>query len=380
MRIFLISWEFPGYNTKQGTALCKRPGDFARLLGEHVSEVIVVTRNHFNVKVEYPERNIILIPGKSLLSQKWWLIRKLSTFYHTIFFGDRSGVWGTNVANYLINHQLVRSNDTVISFFSPRGPILTGYRLRCKLDIKWVVDFQDNYNIGQKYKWLGKWWMRKMLRKADLCVHVSPEWANSDGSALDISFEVIRHALPNLQKIRRDEITEEFTFIYYGGYNSDHQYHEFFFEYLKENPHVKFAYAGFEKVNEIFKTKINNKQYTYLGWLSSQELHNQLTKVKTVVVFGYTLATRLVVPSKLYELIAMKMPVLIVGSDSGGIYNLEKEFNFHFPKVLNSSDLDEILSTNKESKQQDYLEFEPLSQNAFANNYMNLLNQGNSFV
>ncbi|MEQ8925269.1 MAG: hypothetical protein RLO81_05610 [Fulvivirga sp.] len=300
------------------------------------------------------------------------MIRKLFTLYYALFFGDISGLWGKNVAEYLLGSRIVKKGDSVISFFTPRGPIFAGYLIKNKIKCDWIVDFQDNHDIGQKYKFLSRYWMKRVLKNADKCVHVSPEWAEKDGEKLGKSFMVIRHALPKKEHIVSLFGEEEFTFFYYGGFNVDYQYHEFFFKYLNDNPETKFAYAGFEQVDQIFSSKLNSDQYIYLGWLSSYELFDQLSRAKFVVVFGFTLASRSVVPSKLYELIALKIPIIIIGNDSGGIKDLENETSFMFSWAKNEKQLQAIVDS-PQMINQDYSAFDIYNQDSFINNYLNIL-------
>lgn len=103
-RVFLICWEFPGVNSKGGTALSKRPGYLARGLKHHGFEIIIITRNHFSDSLEIKEDTfpVHIVPGPPIASTISILfLRRLATVFYTMFLGDRSGIWGLRVYYYL---------------------------------------------------------------------------------------------------------------------------------------------------------------------------------------------------------------------------------------------------------------------------------------
>lgn len=378
-RLFIICWEFPGFNSRQGTALSKRAGALADGFSSFHENIIVITRNHFTSEYKI-ENNVHLIPGANINAySSFFILRKALTLLYSIFIGDRSGLWGYRVFKYVSGKFVFTNEDVIVSFFTPRGTVLAGYLLTKKYSCKWVVDFQDTFDEGlsEGLRPFGGFWFRKILKLASACVHVSPEWAARDGHILNKDFHTIRHSLPALSKVGKKihpVVDHEIKLLYYGSFDARYQYHSFFFNFLKTHTNYLFLYAGDEKTDAFFQDLNLGDRYFYLGWIPFNELIEVLENVDYAIVFSYTSLERMVVPSKLYEVISLEVPCIIVGRDSGGIKNLEQEFNFTFVKATNQQELESVLK-NPVDFPGNYLAFSSLSQNSFVIKYFTLIEQ-----
>lgn len=377
-RIFLIAWEFPGYNTRGGTALAKRIGSLARGLSSQ-NEVTVITRNHFANRIEFRDEGfpIYLVPGPSNNpSISFALLRKFWTFLCVLLIGDQSGLWGVKAFWFLIHKFRLNRDDIVISFYTPRGPVLCGYLVKFFYGARFVVDFQDAHSDGLStfLRPVGRFWFRGIVRSCNICVHVSPEWSKSHSIQLKKEFRTIRHALPVLPKVRsRKPNSIPLRLMYYGAFHEKNQFHPFFFDVIRRSRDLLFCYAGHESTHKFFDRMELGDKYVYKGWLDQNGLVDSLNGVDFLIIFGFKNRGRSVVPSKLYEYISLDLPILIVGDDSGGIQSLESEYNFRFNWALCEDDftLSRLLSIL--NQKQSFAIFDDLSERNFQEAYHDLL-------
>lgn len=379
-RIIMVAWEFPGYNTNAGKALSKRIGVLAEGLSQSY-EVIVISRNHFNSKIEKKGESfpVYLIPGFSNTPKiKLSIIRKIWTFFCVLLVGDQSGLWGIK-ASYFIKQNLRPSKiDRVISFYTPRGPVLCGYLINLFYGSRLILDFQDPFSDGLN-KWLlpiGRMWFRKIVKRSSLCIHVSPEWSGRHSKELGKHFYTIRHSLPNLKQvesIRRNKNMTRINLLFYGSFVIDNHFHQFFFEVIQKSKDFAFKYAGHEQCHRYFLQKGLGENYTYLGWLEEEGLSKVIDEIDFLIIFGNKRKDRLLVPSKLYEYISRGVPIVIFGEDSGGICSLEEEFNYRFNWIRNSMEFNMENLSFMLAQKPDYSAFESLSQTNFIRKYMDVI-------
>ncbi|MEZ5050572.1 MAG: glycosyltransferase [Saprospiraceae bacterium] len=375
-RIFLLSWEFPGYNTRGGTALSKRAGILYKGLTELGYNVVVITRNH-NDKDVLVNGSVYCLPGPGIHPKgRNSIIRRIETLFLSFNLGDRSGRWGLKAYRFLSEKFSLNSDDVVISFFTPRGTVLAGYLIARRYNIRWIVDFQDTFDEGLSHYLIqiGKWWFKRKISLAHKCIHVSPEWASRDGVMLNKSFVTLRHCLPKSQDIipGNNNTDDEISVFYFGSIDVNKQFHSFFFDAIQEIKKCKLYYAGDGSINEFFNSKLGNTNYQFLGWLNPKDLRVQMQQMTFVIIFSYTLSSRMVVPSKLYEVISWNLPCVIVGEDSGGIRSLEKEFGFSFVKARTAHELKEILVNPAKYGNPDYSVFASLSEENFISRYIEI--------
>jgi len=377
-RYIFLAWEFPGLNSKGGTALSKRSGVIYKGFINKGYEVIVITRNHFSASVATYDKNIYVLPGPEANStNKLAFVRKFFTLLYTLTIGDRSGWWGLKVYCFLKREIKVSSADVVISFFTPRGPVLAGNLIARNTGCKWIVDLQDTFDegLGDSLSSYGKWWFRRSIKLSNTVVHVSPEWAQRDGESLNKHICVLRHCLPpsTYRFKAKGQTSNPLKILYYGSLDKNNQHHSFFFETLRQQSDFLFYYAGQQSVSDYFAQHIESSRYRYLGWLNETQLFNALDEIDFVVIFSYTLQTRKVVPSKLFELISWNVPCLVIGEDSGGIESLQQEFTFNFPWARNAQELTLALGKTDKIAHTNYSVFNSLSAENLVNQYLKII-------
>jgi len=373
-RIVLLCWEFLGYHTRQGLALSKRPEMLYRGLKAAGYDVLVITRDHYDGFIQQ-HGDVILIPGrdtKPSVSYPW--ARKIQTLVVSARYGDRSYHWAYAALEVIKKREIIRASDLVISFFTPRGPLLLANKVHKLYGCNFIADLQDTWDEGLSplLKVVGRRWFSKMLRSASAVVQVSPEWAERDSSQLKVRIETIRHAIMEAKSILPRPLKKPLRLIYYGSLDLTNQIHNFFFQAICESDCVNFAYAGSESTDNFFSKRIPSDRYEYLGWLSPDQLTQTLERSDFAVVFGYNTPERKVVPTKCYELIAWQFPFIVVGNDSGGIASLERELSINFTHVVSKSDFFRFVADPK-SQQPGPVVFNGLSEKAMTEKYQMII-------
>jgi hypothetical protein len=279
----------------------------------------------------------LIVPIKFEHKARWnKIIGKMLTLFRLISKGDFTSNWHHSVVSEL---ELLRSLKVVclISFFTPRGPVYSG-RFICKqLTIPWIVDFQDPYYEGYS-NWLSRYfirvWTMHFIKRATHVTCVDPRWSIEISNQLKKDCLTLRHAVPDLGQIyfAKKCKSKPHKLFYSGSIDFTLQSIDIFCDVVSEvskEYDLEFGYAGNKDIHEKFKDKFkdNHVKYVYCGWLTKEDLYEQIDKSDIVVVFPWISPSRIGVPSKLYEYCSFDTPILIAGNDSGGISDLFMELN-----------------------------------------------------
>lgn len=363
--VLLIAWEYPGAHSRRGTALSRRVGQVARGLARLGWSVTVVHRLQ---REDDPARGVVArevgpggslvrrlaIPGPSAESRlpRWMApVRKLSTLWTAIAFGDRSGRWASHAVRAIAAAD-VPAPAVVLAFFTPRGPLAAASALHRKHQVPWLADFQDPWWEGTS-RWLRPVvarWMRNTLRSASVVVQVSPEWAAEDAAVLRRALNVVRHAVPTSDSDDRGDHrpsgTGPFRILYVGSLNPDQQDVGAFMDALAlvqqdaAERGVEVQIAGGEESWSIFERSAAARgipaAVRWLGWLDAAALRRAMATADCLLLVPMFPAHRRGVPSKLFEYLAYDTPVLIAGPDSGGMRSLLEEWA-HPPVVAQTA-------------------------------------------
>ena len=265
---------------------------------------------------------------------KFALLRKLQTFYYVAFHGDRSYGWANNVIKYFDKFSIAKP-DLIISFFTPRAPLFLGHYFGAKLHTPWIADLQDNFDhgISQVLMPENKRWTKKILATAHAVVHVSTEWAATDGKMLELSIKTIRHAVPGVAASSNTvkDPSQPFT-IFYGGSLSEQDQSLYVLKKVINGMEalprpVELLVAGTTPTYESFSRALGDAiTIKNLGWLNKEDYNAQLVSCDCSLVIPWSTPPRQVVPSKFYELCGYGKPIWIVGNDTGGFACLLEEW------------------------------------------------------
>ena len=349
-KLLIFSWEFEGFNSKQGAALSRRIKQVAESFSDNNWEVVVIHKDCINecvncsYKISKFSENITRIAVKytenSNAIQENVLFRKLITYYYVTFLGDRTYEWTKQVIK-LFNEFEIETPDLIMSFFTPRAPLILGNFYSKKFNLPWIADLQDEVSEGISKVLINNniIWTKNILKTAKAIVQVSPEWATKDGNILGIKINTIRHAIPNETENKTHEnVKDESTFnIFYGGSifkkeQSLYVLKNVLDKFINSNKNIVLNIAGGEYVYDIFSTAIKeNIKINYLGWLNREQYYNAIYNSDCLLVIPWSFGLRQVIPSKFYELCSLKIPIWIIGNCTGSFNYLLDEWKH--PKI-----------------------------------------------
>jgi hypothetical protein len=275
-------------------------------------------------------------------------LRKATTAWHALIYGDRSGLWAGAVEELAKGGGLF-PHSLVIGCFTPRGPLRAAAKLHRLWRVPWIADLQDPWWEGSSpaLRPIVARWMRRTLRSATSVFQVSPEWAAQDAAVLQREVQVLRHAVPDVgepaARAAWGEPQAHFIIVYAGSLNEDCQDLNPFMDALKllrDSPgmsrRVIVRVAGSEAVWRKFLDAASARgiadSLEHLGWLTDAQLRDSMIAADALLLIPWFPEWRQGVPSKMYEYIAFATPTLIAGADSGGISQLLAEWG-HPPVV-----------------------------------------------
>ncbi len=214
MRVLLISYYFPPYNTVGAV----RPGKFAKYLLQngHEVEVLCASDPPFpeGLLLEISQKHIHPVAGWSVNTPIYWLlgargqasrsgfqaigvgrpwVRALGWLYKTLFhWPDAEIGWvGAAIARGLELMQ-DRQFDVIYVSAPPFSALRVGARLSAASGVPWVAEFRDLWTCNHAYdkpRWrlvLEKYWEDRLLKSASALTTVSPP----------LSDKLARHGLP----------------------------------------------------------------------------------------------------------------------------------------------------------------------------------------
>ncbi len=356
-RVLLVAWDYPHVEHATGAPVARRVHQVAQGFAIHGWAVDVIIRDHYaSGSAPGVARRLAERHGDSILTihavagpdgkptERPRALRLLSTAWHAITVGDRTGRWGRAATGYLRTGAVPRP-DLVIGFYTPRGPLVTAEWAHRHWDVPWMADLQDEWSQGSgpALRPLVRHWMRRSLRSARRVVQVSPEWAEMDRAALRRDVHVLRHAVP-LADFRADPrarpagVGKVLTLLYAGSLNVREQDPRPLLEAMRvvraasgvgpstvrlEIASSESAFAGWRKEAERVGVA---DQLHWLGWLDERRLTSAMHDADALVFVPLSTPERPGVPSKLFAYLGTGTPILLAGPDSGGLTSLFAEW------------------------------------------------------
>jgi hypothetical protein len=349
-RLLLIAYEYHGYHSKGGAALSRRVKQVADSFNTNGWEITVIHKdqrnetenNSFCIKVQ-PEGIKRIVVKQSVSSVGLFdmpVLSKLFSLYCLLYKGDRTYKWATDVIKNLEASGLSKP-DLIISFFTPRSPLMLGKYFSEYFNVPWIADFQDEVDQGtlstNRYftaltRSLSHIWMRKTLSSAAAIVQVSPEWAKTDGIILSRAVTCVRHAIGHKKEdsnLYNENADSDFQ-IFYGGSielaNQQLTVLNTVLTRVKPNRPVKLVVAGAENIYQIFRANLDHSiKIEYKGWLDAAAYNQCLLESHCCLIIPWSEKNRQVIPSKFYEVCTLR-PVWVVGRDSGAFKTLYNDW------------------------------------------------------
>ncbi|HET8685300.1 MAG TPA: hypothetical protein VFM18_01400, partial [Methanosarcina sp.] len=272
---------------------------------------------------------LLSVPGvkQKIASNKF--LNKLRTFYQLARFGDFSGEWHEQVSTAIQSSQI--QVDVAVSFFTPRGPLYSAYKLKKRFRFKSIFDLQDPYHeglTGSMSRMVLKNGFKRVMRSADVVFCVNKEWSRE----LEVDFGIKATYLPHVIEPRVQlsssssaSVEDKVVFFYSGSLEEDLQDPALFFQSLDRLANtglyneIEFRYAGNESKHKYFSANLpQGIRYTFLGWLSKEALYHEISSADILCVFPITSRTyKTCIPSKFYEFCRFEKPIMIIGDDTG---------------------------------------------------------------
>lgn len=214
MRILLVSYFFPPYNTVGAV----RPGKLAKYLIQHGHEVEVLCACEppypKSLALEVSTEFIHQVRGWSVNAPLYWFLgnqskvsesglnilgidrpwlRALGRLYKTFFhWPDAEIGWVYAAIDRGMKLIKLRSFDVIYVSAPPFSSLLVGAKLSDKSGIPWVAEFRDLWTCNHAYnqpKWrlnLERYWESRLLKSASALITVS----------YPLSLKLERHKLP----------------------------------------------------------------------------------------------------------------------------------------------------------------------------------------
>lgn len=254
MRILLISYYFPPYNTVGAV----RPGKFAKYLLQngHEVEVMCAFKPPFpeGIPLEVPIRVIHPVCGWSVNAPLYWLLggrqrvaeggfqgigvgrplaRRLGQWYKTMFhWPDAESGWVGAAVKRGLELMKAQQFDVIYVSAPPFSVLRVGAKLSALTGVPWVADFRDLWSDNHAYdhpKWrlrFDRHWEASLLKTASALITVSPP----------LAVKLERHNLPtwiirngydpddfqNLPPVEVRMNNDELLIIYTGNIYPDH--------------------------------------------------------------------------------------------------------------------------------------------------------------
>lgn len=351
-KVLFIAYHHPKNKSSQSAALVRRIGQYHQFFEKKNWEIdYIITQNEKQADVDFGQSRVLQVKLKEYFSNK--LFNKIFTFFVLLVFGDFVG-YSFFMKRKEISNFLREDYDLMISFFTPRGTIWLGNRIKNKMNMPWWVDVQDSLDEGlfKHNLKLGISWIKNKLKSADQIIHVSPEWKILDEARIKKKIIVQRHCIPDppdkthlSASIYNNEAKNKIK-LFYGGNIHFQSMNPELLKPVFDRSNYCFYYAGYPTVYQELLNK--GLSFIYLGMLDEERLINAYQNSDIIIIFAWNNSERQVIPSKFYEACAFDKPILIVGKDSGSFNGLFKEWGH--PNVVLESNEDVSLALEKYSK------------------------------
>jgi hypothetical protein len=338
--VLLISYEYEGYHSKQTTALVKRPRYVAEYLASVGYQVTVLFSSPTDVSLKRDlGKGSLRLEGvnfryKPVLKNR--ILQKLRTAYYAYFKGDFSSASASKAKSRLVNKRI--NYDSIICFFTPRGPLYLGYLLAKSNSIPLIFDFQDpiyeGYQSEAARKLLDSFYKRISTRTSNVSC-VSKEWATELRQFFDNVYH-IPHAIENRVPISDQTDPDKLVIFYYGSIDFNFQNIGALLLFLSwantclPTLKIEFKFAGNEETYLELENRLSVLvPVKYLGWLGKDELMKEIATSDILCLLSWEVIERKGIPSKFYEYCRFDKPILILGEDAGGF---RQEFGVEFEK------------------------------------------------
>ena len=275
------------------------------------------------------------------------MAQKLSVWIRgNLFIPDARFLWIQPSVKFLTQYLKENPVDVIISTGPPHTTHMIARNIKRKLKVKWVADFRDpwtNIDFYHQLK-LTKWADEKhhrleksVLQEADGVMTVSWHWAKELG---DIRGKQDMHVITNgFDEDDYDNalvaVDEKFSLVHIGSLNPDRNPHTLwkvlkdlcdsekgFKEKLIIRLIGKTDAAVFKSIEENNLTQIVER----IDYLPHSDVNREQRRAAVLLLLLGDMQSVLgLVPGKLFEYLAAKRPILVIGAPSGDSARIVRE-------------------------------------------------------
>ena len=266
------------------------------------------------------------------------LAERLATWVRGNFFiPDARKFWVKPSVKYLLEWLKSNPVDAMVSTGPPHSMHLIALGVKEKTDLPWLADFRDPWTqidfydqlmltrcADRKHKRLEK----KVLAKADKVVTVSPNWAEDLKSLFKREIDVVTNGFDpedfeNLPGFGYDS----FSITHLGSLNADRNPHELWKvlgKLVKENDffsqNLRIRLIGKADIS-VTESLEKNGLITFVektGYLPHDQALQMAAKSALLLLpINDTPNVMGITPGKLYEYLALKRPIFVIGPENG---------------------------------------------------------------
>ncbi len=287
-----------------------------------------------------------MIMGNLSENKKSSFLSNIATFIRGNFFiPDARRFWINPSADFLTSYLKENPVEVIVTTGPPHSMHMIGLKVKQRTGVKWVADFRDPWTAIDFYKDLmltpiadaiHHSMEKKVLQNADSVIVASLLRKYQFEEILNRHYEVITNGYDEAD-ITEDYLPdkERFTISHIGLMNKDRN-HLVFWEALSELTKEDPIFA--EKLNIQFVGKADSSllttidEYGMRNWVTFTDYipHKEVLKVqkKSHVLYipaSNVFSSKLQLPAKLFEYMAVKRPVLCVGDEDSDVALIIKD-------------------------------------------------------
>ena len=279
-------------------------------------------------------------------SKKPGLLEKISVWIRgNLFIPDAKKYWIKPASEFLIRYLRENPVDAIVSTGPPHTTHMIALRVKEKTGIPWIADFRDPWTNIDFYDklMLSKWadkkhhhLEKKVIKKADLLTVVSWNWGKEFDELGASRVEVIAIGFDpedfNFPDIPDDN---KFAITHIGSFNKDRNPEKFWQsltslcnEHANFREDLKIRLIG--KVDHAVIQNIHSAglsgQLEKLDYMPHAEVLKEIVKSPVLLLpINQTPNLKGIVPGKVFEYLAARRPVFVIGPEDGDTARIVKE-------------------------------------------------------
>lgn len=273
-------------------------------------------------------------------------LQKFSIWVRGNFFiPDARKFWIKPSIKYLSEYLLKNPVDAIISSGPPHSMHLIAMGIKQKLNIPWIADFRDPWTKIDYYKELNlsdyadkkhHVLEQKVLRSADKVVTVSKHWASDFNLINNNNTEVITNGFDE-DDFNKNAVEIDCGFIlHHSGMINKARNPELLWEALSElcsenqefNKELSIQLTGnidFTVLESISNNKLKDKLVHIEHLAHNEAVHAMQRSPVLLLLLNDTHDILGRIPAKLFEYLAAKRPILVIGNMEGDAASIIRE-------------------------------------------------------